>query len=290
MTQALLLGGLGAVVWGVGAMVSAPSSRILGVRGSVLWLSASAVAAGAALALSINGPPHVATSDVPYLALAGLMLLAATHLWALVTQRSDVSLATPIVACDGAVAALIAVLAGHRLPTVAYAGLAAMVAGLILLSRRQSANRPLSGNRYGVERPLSKPATVAIAALTATCFGAVFYCSGHVEGTPPLWTATLVRASVTVIALARALPRARRPAPAGLRFAVAAGVLDVCGFALYVAGAQHNLAVAAVAVSQYGAVAVFASVIYLRERLTRRQGTGTAVLVLGAAVIAAWGR
>src|SRR5215204_3713445 len=140
MTQALLLGGLGAVVWGVGAMVSAPSSRILGVGASVLWLSASAVVTGAALALSINGPPHVATSDVPYLALAGLMLLAATHLWALVTQRSDVSLATPIVACDGAVAALIAVLAGHRLPTVAYAGLAAMVAGLILLSRWQPAN------------------------------------------------------------------------------------------------------------------------------------------------------
>src|SRR5829696_7563412 len=203
MTQALLLGGLGAVVWGVGAMVSAPSSRILGVGASVLWLSASAVVTGAALALSINGPPHVATSDVPYLALTALMLLAATHLWALLTQRSDVSLATPIVACDGAIAALIAVLAGQRLPAVAYAGLAAMVAGLILLSRRQSAKRPSGGKRYDVERPLSKPATVAIAALTATSYGALLYCSGRVEGTAPLWTVTIVRASVTVVALAR---------------------------------------------------------------------------------------
>ena len=289
MTQALLLGGFGAVVWGVGSMLSAPSSRILGVGGSVLWLSASAALAGAVLALSISGPPHVATRDVPYLALAALMLLAATHLWALVMQRSDVSLATPIVACDGAVAALLAVLAGSRLPAVAYIGLAAMVAGLIVLSRRQSAKRPASGNRYEVERPLSKPATVAIAALTATCFGALFYCSGQVEGTPTLWTVTIVRASVTVVALARAVPRAPRPAPAGLRFAMAAGVLDISGFALYVAGARHDLAIAAVAVSQYGAVAVLASVVYLRERLTRRQWTGTAVLVLGAAVVAAWG-
>src|SRR5215207_4110493 len=67
MTQALLLGGLGAVVWGVGSMLSAPSSRILGVGGSVLWLSACAALAGAALALSISGPPHVAARDVPYL-------------------------------------------------------------------------------------------------------------------------------------------------------------------------------------------------------------------------------
>jgi len=62
----------------------------------------------------------------------------------------------------------------------------------------------------------------------------------------------------------------------------------VCGFALYVTGARHDLAVAAVAVSQYGAVAVLAGVVYLRERLTRSQWTGTAVLVLGAAVVAAW--
>src|SRR5918998_618187 len=183
MTQALLLGALGAVVWGIGSMLSAPSSRILGVGGSVLWLSASAALAGAGLALSISGPPQV------------------------VTQRSDVSVATPIVACDGAVAAVIAVAAGHRLPLVAYAGMATMVAGLIVLSRRQSAARPPSGNRYEVERPLSRRATVAIAALTATCFGALFFFSGQVEGTSPLWTVTIVRASVTAVVLVLALPR-----------------------------------------------------------------------------------
>src|SRR5215216_901378 len=127
MTQALLLGGLGALLWGVGSMLSAPSSRILGVGGSVIWLSGAAALTGAALALTLSGLPHVPARDVPYLALAAVMLFAATHLWALVTQRSDVSLATPIVACDGAIAASIAVVAGQRLPAVAYLGLAAMV-------------------------------------------------------------------------------------------------------------------------------------------------------------------
>src|SRR5215213_8191718 len=126
MTEALLLGCLGALAWGVGSMLSAPSARILGVGGSVLWLSAAAALTGAVLALAISGPPRVATHDLPYLGLGVLALLGATHLWALVTQRSDVSLATPIVACDGAVAACIAVVAGQRLPAVAYAGLAAM--------------------------------------------------------------------------------------------------------------------------------------------------------------------
>jgi drug/metabolite transporter (DMT)-like permease len=287
MTQALLLGGLAAVVWGVGSMLSAPSSRVLGVGASVLWLSMAAVLAGAVLALAISGPPRVGAGDVAYLAVAALALFAATHLWALVTQRSDVSLATPIVACDGALAAMIAVVAGHRLPAGAYVGLAAMVAGLVVLSRRQSAKRPAGGNRYAVERPLSKPATVAVAGLTAACFGALFYCTGQVEDTPPLWTATIVRASVMVVVLARLVGRVSRPEPGGLRFAVASGVLDICGFALFVTAAQHDLAIAAVAVSQYGAVAVLASVVYLRERLTRRQWIGAAMLILGAAIVAA---
>ena len=288
MTQALLLGSMGAVLWGVGSMLSAPSARVLGVGASVLWLSGCAVLAGAVLALAVDGPPRVAARDLPWLALAVLLLLAATHLWALVTRRSDVSRATPIVACDGAIAALIAVVAGHTLPTVAYAGLAAMVAGLLVLSRRQAGRPQASAHRFRVERPLSETATVAVAVLTAVAYGGLFFCSGNVEGASPLWTVTIVRGGVTLVALARWLPRARRPSVSGLRFAAAAGVLDVTGFALYVTAARHDLAVAAVAASQYGAVAVLASVVYLRERLTPRQLTGTATLVLGAAVVAAW--
>jgi drug/metabolite transporter (DMT)-like permease len=205
-------------------------------------------------------------------------------------RRSDVSVATPIVACDGAVAASIAVLAGHRLPIAAYAGLAAMVGGLLVLSGQKSAPQP-TDIRYDVESPFSTRATVAIAVLTALCYGALFFFSAQVDATPALWTATIVRGSVTLVALSlTAAPRASRSAGAGLRFAFAAGVLDISGFGLYVTGARHDLAVAAVAVSQYGAVAVFASMLYLRERLTRAQWTGTAALILGAAVVAARGQ
>jgi threonine/homoserine/homoserine lactone efflux protein len=54
-------------------------------------------------------------------------------------------------------------------------------------------------------------------------------------------------------------------------------------------GLLGNVGNPAVAASQYGAVAAIASVVYLSERLTRRRWTATAVLVLGAAVIAAAG-
>jgi len=43
-------------------------------------------------------------------------------------------------------------------------------------------------------------------------------------------------------------------------------MLDVTGFALFVAGARHDLAVSSVAVPQYGAVASLAAVAFLRER------------------------
>ena len=63
----------------------------------------------------------------------------------------------------------------------------------------------------------------------------------------------------------------------------------MAAFGLFVAGARHDPAISAVAVSQYGAVAVLAAVAFLGERLTRRQSGAVAVLALGAGVVAATG-
>ena len=284
MSPALLLGGLGALSWGAGALLSARSSRALGALPSVLWLGIAGVPFGVVLALA-GGPPRVRAAEVPALAGAAVFLLVATQLWALLVRRGKVSLAAPIVACDGAVAAVAAVVAGHRLPAAAYVGLTLMVAGLLVLSG--------SGGSTGAERSgrvLSRTATIWIAVVTACCYGGMLYCAGGVHGTSPLWTVTIARAVATVGALGFCIWQRRgRPSRSGVRFAAAAGVLDVTGFALFVAGARHDLAVSSVAVSQYGAVASLAAVAFLRERLTGSQIAGVAVLIVGAAVVAATG-
>jgi drug/metabolite transporter (DMT)-like permease len=287
---ALLLGGAGALCWGVGALLTAPSSRALGASRSVLWLGIAAVTFGVPLAL-VGGPLRVRAAEVPALLAAAAFLLVATQLWSVLVGRGKVSLAAPIVACDGAVAALAAVLTGHELPVLAYAGLTLMVAGLVVLAaggHSGPAEAPAAADR--ADGDLTRPAAIALAVLAAGCYGGMLFCAGGIEGTSPLWTVTLARAVATVGALGLCLRQgAVRPTRAGLPFAVAAGVLDVAAFALFVAGARHEPAVSAVAVSQYGAVATLAAVAFLDERLTGRQTAAVAVLVAGAGVVAATG-
>ena len=283
MVAALVLGGLGAVCWGVAALLTAPSSRILGASRSVLYVGVGAVPFGVLLA-SLGGPLRIRTAELPALLGAGMFLLVATQLWSLLAGRGQLSLAAPIVACDGAVAAVASVLAGQRLPAAAYLGLSCMVTGLVVLSGgRGSAGPPRPGR-------LSRPATIAIAAAAAGGYGGMLFCAGTVDGTSAVWTVVLARALATVGALGLCLRQGRvRPVWSGTRFALAAGIADLCAFTLFVAGARHDLAIAAVAVSQYGAVAALAAVVLFGERLSRRQGVGVAVLVLGAGVVAAAG-
>jgi drug/metabolite transporter (DMT)-like permease len=287
MSPALLLGGLGALSWGAGALLSARSSRAMGAAQSVLSLGIAGVPFGVALALA-GGPLSVRTADVPGLLGASMFLLFATQLWAMLVRRGTVSLAAPIVACDGAVAALAAVIAGHRLAGAAYAGLTLMVAGLVVLSGGGT-RKPEAAPERPVRR-LSRRATIWIAVLTAGCYGGMLYCAGGVEVTSPIWTVTIARAGATVGAFAICIWQRRvRANRFGAHFAAGAGILDVTGFALFVAGARHDLAIASVAASQYGAVTSLAAVAFLRERLTRRQIAGVAVLIVGAALVAATG-
>ena len=285
---ALLLGGAGALCWGGAALLTAPSSRALGASRAVLWLGIAGVPFGVVLALA-GGPLRVRTAELPALLAAAILLLVATQLWSVLVGRGKVSLAAPIVACDGAVAALAAVLTGHGLPVLAYAGLTLMVVGLVVLSAGGHSG-PAEAAADRADGDLTRPAAIALAVLAAGCYGGMLFCAGGIEGTSPLWTVTLARAVATVGALGLCLRQgAVRPTRAGLPFAAAAGVLDVAAFALFVAGARHEPAVSAVAVSQYGAVATLAAVAFLGERLTRRQTAAVAVLVAGAGVVAATG-
>ncbi len=287
VSPALWLGGLGALCWGGAALLTAPSSRTLGVSRSVLWLGVVGVPLGAALAVA-DGPLRVRTADLPGLLGAATFLLVATQLWSLLVGRGRVSLAAPIVACDGAIAALAAVLSGHHLQLAAYAGLTLMVTGLVVLSATEPGSvQPLRGQ----SRPaFSRTATVWLAVAAAGCYGGMLFCAGGVEGTSPLWTVTIARGVATVAALAICVGQGRvRPSRMGLRYAAGAGALDMAAFALFVAGARHDLAIAAVAVSQYGAVAALAGIALLGERLSGRQAVGVAVLVAGAGIVATTG-
>ena len=61
----------------------------------------------------------------------------------------------------------------------------------------------------------------------------------------------------------------------------AAGICEIAGFALYTVGAREDIAVTAVLVSLFGAVAALLARFVFRERLTRTQLVGVATIVAG---------
>jgi drug/metabolite transporter (DMT)-like permease len=92
---------------------------------------------------------------------------------------------------------------------------------------------------------------------------------------------------VVAVTIPVALSRRLRLTRATLPLVVVAGLAEVVGFASYVAGARHGIAVAAVLASQFAAIASVAAYVLFRERLTRLQFGGVAIIVIGVAALTA---
>jgi drug/metabolite transporter (DMT)-like permease len=70
-----------------------------------------------------------------------------------------------------------------------------------------------------------------------------------------------------------------------LPFLALSGLCEIGGFASYTAGARHSIAIAAVLASQFAALAALLAFALFRERLTRTQVAGIAVVVAGVALL-----
>lgn len=90
---------------------------------------------------------------------------------------------------------------------------------------------------------------------------------------------------VAAVTIPLAMSRRLRLTRSALPLVVTTGVTEVLGFALFAVGARHSIAVAAVLGSQFAVVASVAAYVFLRERLTRLQLAGVALIVLGVATL-----
>jgi drug/metabolite transporter (DMT)-like permease len=85
------------------------------------------------------------------------------------------------------------------------------------------------------------------------------------------------------LALTRQLKLTRPAVP----LVVTAGLAEVVGFAFFVVGARHSLAITAVLASQFAAIASVVAYVLFRERLTRLQLGGVGLIVLCVAALTA---
>lgn len=276
-----ILGGLGAALcWATTTLVASRASRLIdswSLLASVMTVGLLVAAPPAALA---GVPRNLDTGSIVWLAISGAGNVVGLLCTYSALRIGKVGLVAPIASTEGAVAAVIAVVAGERLATGAGVTLAAIAIGVAL-----AALSPV--DRGATRRSDSRAALLATAA--ALSFGFSLYATGRVGRELGIAWAVLPPRIAGVAGLAAPLivMRRWRMRRAAVPFVVVGGLCEVLGFASFAWGARHGVAVSAVLASQFAAIAAVVAYLAFQERLGRIQVVGVVTIVVGVSVLSA---
>jgi drug/metabolite transporter (DMT)-like permease len=277
-----ILGGLGAAAaWAVSIMCSSRSSRMIEPMAVVAWVMLVGLVITAPLAAVTGVPSNLHGAPLVWLVLAGAGNVAGLIVNYAALRIGQVSLVAPIVSTEGAIAALISVLAGQTLAASVAFALLVIAVGIGLAS--------VPSPDAAVHEAARHPTAVLLAGLAAVSFGASLYATGRAGATLPASWVVLSARVVGVVALALPLAlagRLRLTSPA-VPLVIASGVCEVLGFFSYTFGSRHGLAIAAVLSSQFAVVALAASYVLFGERLSRVQLAGVGCVIVGVAALSA---
>ena len=266
------------MAWGAGTFCSARSSRIIGAASVVAWVMLIGLVANLAVIAVGPAPGPLGATDIAWMLMAGFGNVAGLLLEYTALRRGKVGIVTPVTSTEGAIAALLAVLAGEALG-VGQAGLLAVVAlGIVLAGVAPDESTP--GH--------SKSTGFWLAALAALSFGIGTFATGHLSASLPAGWAVLPPrlVGVAIVTVPLALTRRLRLTRSAVPLVVFTGLAEVLGFVSYAVGARHSVAIAAVLGSQFAVVASVAAYLFVRKRLTRLQLAGVAVIVVSVAALA----
>jgi drug/metabolite transporter (DMT)-like permease len=279
---AVLVGGAAALFWGVAGLVNGRFARLAGAHRTVAWSMLTGALVCGVIALSRGWPSEATHRDWLWTlgasagAMAGLLLSYESY------RRGKLGVVAPIVATQGAIAAVLSVLAGEPLDPVAIPVLAAMVVGVALAAAPASSPDAEVRAAGGLIAPL-------LALVSAVAFAASLFSAAQVgDGLHPFWIAWASRlfglaAVVVPVAAVVGLRLERRV----WSFAAVGGTLELGGLVSFVIAARDNTAVASVMASQFAIVTALGGFLLWGERLGRLQVVGVAVVLLAVAVLTA---
>lgn len=273
------------ILFGLGTAICFASSSLLSSR-AVRSIGPWSVAAWTMLVGLIITLPFLIVSGVPsnlgstwgWMLVAGAGNVLGIIIAAAAFRIGKVGVVAPILATEGAIAAVVAALLGESIAPIVAFLLMVIVVGIVI-SAVAPDPAPLEH-----ERPVLM---VLLATAGALCFGLSLFAAGTISDELPISWVLLPARLVGVVALAiplvllGQLRLTRRAAP----MVGAMGVLEVVGYGLFAIGAQYQVAVTSVMASQFAPIAAIMAYVLFRERLGRLQITGVVVLVLAVTAL-----
>lgn len=269
---------LGAAAWGTGDFLGGVAARRIHVL-TVLVLSQAIGLGGAVVWLLASGDRLPGATDL--LPAAGAGACGAIGLAALYRGMAvgAMGIVAPISAASPVVPLAVDVGRGASPSPAQWAGIAAVLGGIVLLAREP-----------GAERRAPLAAGVALALVAALAFGLFIVGLDAAADDSVPWTIVTARGTSTALALVVALAASVscRP-PVRLLPAIAAvGVFDTTANILVAfATTKGSAGVVAVLSALYPVVTILLARVVLGERLDRPRRLGGVLALCGAAVVAA---
>ena len=276
-----VLGGLGAAAaWAISTLCSSRSSRMM----EPMAVVALVMVVGLVIPQRrrVQGMPSFDAESLTWLVISGAGNVAGLVLAYNALRIGQVALVAPLVSTEGAIAALIALLAGESLsPGVGRGAGGHRDRGVPVGGARVCRDRAPAVRRH--------PAAVAFALGAAVVFGTSLYATGRAATTlPSSWVVLSARLIGTVaLAIPLALAGRLHVVARAMPLVVAAGICEVLGFYSYTAGARHGIAVAAVLSSQFATIAAVVAYFLFKDRLSRIQLAGVSSVIVGVALLSA---
>jgi drug/metabolite transporter (DMT)-like permease len=275
-----ILGGIGAAAaWAVSVLCSSRSSRLIEPMAVVAWVMLVGLLIAGPLAAVTGVPARLHGSALVWLILSGAGNVGGLIINYYALRIGQVSLVAPIVSTEGAVAAIIAVIAGQSLAVSVAATLLVIVVGVALAS--------VPAPDAAVQDAERHPRVVILAIISTLSFGTSLYATGRAGAVlPASWVVLSARLiGAVALALPLALAGRLRLTRAAAPLVVASGLAEVAGFYSYTWGSRHGLAIAAVLASQFAVLALAGSYVMFGERLSRLQLVGIACVLVGVAAL-----
>jgi drug/metabolite transporter (DMT)-like permease len=228
------------------------------------------------------GADSLGTPEVLLAFTAGMLVMASLGVFYTAMALGTMSVVAPIAALGVVVPVGVGLARGEAPGAVAFVGLAAAVAGVVILGYEEPANE---------REPSATRRSVALALVSALGFGGFFTVLGiaSADVDSPGWVIVAARAggvSAALAAVAVVRPDLRG-IPARIGPLLAIGAFDITANSLFaVASTTGLLPVVAVGGSMYPAFTILLAHLVLGERLIRVQRLGVALALAGAVLVA----
>ncbi len=271
-----------AAAWGIASTCDNRSTRLVGAMQAMAWVQLIGLAMVVPFAVWEGAPSRPSAGSLAWVVVGGVGITIGITFGYGALSRGAVSVVAPVMAIEGALAALLSVALGEHIAVATAAGLAVVVAGMLAVMHATAAQE-----RAGVSgHSLSAVLLAGGAAIGFAVFLVGVIRVGDAVGDGQLQVIyRIVPFAAVGIPL---LVRGKLGRPVGAwAWLTAAAALQTAGFVFYrVAGRSGDIAIPSVLASQFAVFAIMGGVLMFGERLSRRQIGGLAGLLAGVAVVA----